>query len=118
MFFVSECIVRRKGRPGPAGVFGEDGAGVDPAGLPVAVRPVALGVLLLLQKSKHKAPVEALPPQTGKHAPQQDANGTENRTEFTYEDLASVRAKRLFLLLLTRLFIISNFKVPQITPQC
>lgn len=76
---VSECIVHRQRRPRPAGVFGADGAGVDPAGLPLAVRPVALGVPLQLQKRELKARVEALPPQTGKRAPQQDVNREQNR---------------------------------------
>lgn len=53
----SECVVPRQKRPGPASVLGADGAGVDPAGLPVAVRPAPLSVSLHWQESKHEAPV-------------------------------------------------------------
>lgn len=67
----SECVVPGQRRPGPAGVHGADGAGVDPAGIPVAVRTAPLGVSLHWQESQHKAPVQTLPPQAGRHTPQQ-----------------------------------------------
>lgn len=63
----SECVLRRQKRPWPAGVPGADGAGVDPAGLPVAVRTAPPGVFLQRKEKEHKAPVQALPPQTGRH---------------------------------------------------
>lgn len=46
-------------------MYGADGAGLDPPGVPVALCPVAPGVSLQKDTSEHETPVQALPLQTG-----------------------------------------------------